>query len=57
MNANQIKELRKKLGLSQERFAQRIQVSLLTVRRWESGKFKPSPLANEKLIKLLKKGG
>lgn len=44
-----IKELRKKLGLSQGRLAAQIGVSPLTVLRWESGKTKPSPLALERL--------
>jgi len=52
-----IKELRLKLGLSQEGLARKLGVSVLTVRRWEKGSFKPSPLALlriEELIKELK---
>jgi putative transcriptional regulator len=45
MDKEAIRELRRKLGLSQEAFARRIGVSVLTVRRWEKGSSKPSPLA------------
>lgn len=50
---NDVKTLRKRLGLSQERFAQKLGVSTMTIRRWESGNSKPSPLAQEKLAKFL----
>lgn len=43
------KELRKKLGLSQDRFAAILGIAPYTVRRWEAGKSQPSPLALEKL--------
>jgi DNA-binding transcriptional regulator YiaG len=52
MNAQQIKELRSKLDLSQENFAREIGVTLGTVARWERGSGVPSPLALEKLEKL-----
>lgn len=48
-----IKRLRKKLGLSQEALARLLGVSLITVNRWEHGT-KPSPLAEEKIGRLLK---
>ncbi len=41
----QIKELRMRLGLTQERFAARLGVTVSTVNRWENGKGQPSPLA------------
>lgn len=44
-----VKELRKRLGLSQDRFAALLGVAPYTVRRWEAGKAQPSPLALEKL--------
>ena len=37
----QVKNLRKQLGLSQEAFAKRLGVSFATVNRWENGKAKP----------------
>lgn len=43
------KELRKKLGLTQEAFAIRLGVSVMTIRRWESGKTKPSRMARKLL--------
>ena len=43
------KALRKILGISQDKFAAMLGVSPYTVRRWESGKVNPSPLAVEKL--------
>lgn len=50
---NKIKELRKKLSLTQEKLAQRLDVSVQTIRRWESNKGKkPSPMAR-RLIKEL----
>lgn len=45
-----IRELRQRLNLSQERFAQQLGVSFQTVNRWESGKANPSPMATQ-LIK------
>jgi len=41
----QIKELRERLELTQERFAARLGVTVSTVNRWENGKSQPSPLA------------
>jgi len=54
MTAQEIKELRLGRGLTQEQFARKVGVSWTTVNRWEHGRA-PSPLANEKLIKLNKK--
>jgi len=39
-----IRELRKQSGLSQESFARKIGVSIMTIRRWENGQT-PSALA------------
>jgi len=47
-----IKELRKAKGLSQDKLAALLGVAPFTVRRWESTKSKPSPLAQEKLSQL-----
>lgn len=54
MNAQEIKDIRIKLGVSQERFAHMIGVSFGTVSRWERGGAKPSHLALEKIKSLLK---
>ena len=40
-----IREVRGRLGLTQERFAARLGVTLPTINRWENGRTKPSPLA------------
>jgi DNA-binding transcriptional regulator YiaG len=55
MDKETIKELRHKLGLSQEGLARKLGVSVITVRRWEKGSFKPSPLALLRIEELLKK--
>ncbi len=48
-----IREVRLEMGLTQEQFAAKIGVSFPTVNRWENQKAKPSPLALQKLQKLL----
>ena len=45
MTAKDIKELRQKLGLSQEKFARLVGVSLRSINRWEHDREKPSQLA------------
>ena len=57
MDKEAIKELRQKLGLSQEALARKLGVSVLTVRRWEKGSFKPSPLALLRIEELMKEIG
>jgi len=44
MNAETIQRLRSRLGLSQEQFAQRINVSVRTIKRWEAAKSEPLPV-------------
>jgi putative transcriptional regulator len=48
-----IREVRGRLGLTQEKFAARLGVTLPTINRWENGRTKPSPLAMEKLQQLI----
>jgi len=57
MENKKIKGLRIELGLSQEKFAQLLGVSLQTVRRWEEGLTKPLPILNLKLEELRKRLG
>lgn len=52
MEGRRIKQLRMSRGLSQERFAQLLGVSLQTVRRWEAGVTKPLPIISLKLLEL-----
>ena len=40
-----LKEVRQKLGITQEELAHELGVSFATVNRWENGKTKPSRLA------------
>lgn len=50
------KKIRLELGLSQEKWAAKLGVSLGTVRGWEYGR-KPSPMAMERIKKFLKEIG
>src|SRR3989304_7450725 len=52
MEERRIKELRGGFGLSQERFARLLGVSLQTVRRWESGLTRPLPIISLRLKEL-----
>ena len=55
--AKMIRELRAKLGLTQEQFAAKVGVTFSTVNRWESGRSTPSPLAMWRIEELLEKLG
>lgn len=57
MERKGIKSLRSSFGLSQERFAQLLSVSLQTVRRWEEGLTKPLPIMIQRLEELQRKIG
>lgn len=50
-----IKKLRKKLLLTQSEFAELLGVKLVTVSRWESGKFEPTMRMKRKLRELFEK--
>lgn len=45
----EIREIRKKLGMTQEQFAHALGVTFGSVNRWESSKSKPSPMARQKI--------
>jgi len=49
-----VKELRQKLGLTQEQFAVKIGVTSMTIRRWESGRTHPSRMASRLLEEIQK---
>ena len=49
-----IKELRKKMGWTQEDLARVLNVTLSTVQRWEKKGGKPTRLARREIQKLLK---
>jgi DNA-binding transcriptional regulator YiaG len=52
-----VREMRGRIGISQEKFAAKIGVSFPTVSRWEKGRAKPSPLAMQKIEESLRKMG
>ncbi|MDA8188728.1 MAG: helix-turn-helix domain-containing protein [Dehalococcoidales bacterium] len=54
MDDRRIRELRLRLGLSQERFARLLGVSQQTVRRWEAGLSRPLPIIGVRLEELQK---
>jgi DNA-binding transcriptional regulator YiaG len=55
MENQDIKQLRKKLELTQQELADLIGVNRITVHRWECGKKKPSNLARRQLQRLQEK--
>ena len=57
MENRRVREFRVQLGLSQERFAHLLGVSLQTVRRWEAGLTKPLPIISLKLEELQRESG
>jgi len=48
-----VRQLRDRLGLSQEKLAAKLGVTFTSVNRWENGKAKPSPLALRQIGDLL----
>jgi putative transcriptional regulator len=52
-----IRDLRTRLGLTQEEFAHAIAVTVSTVNRWENGHATPSKLAWRAIQSLMKKRG
>jgi len=48
-----VRELRNRLGLTQEKMAARLGVTFPTINRWENGRTKPSPLALKQIEGLL----
>lgn len=55
--SEKIKEARRQLGLSQEKFAAKIGVSFSTINRWEKGHFLPSYLAQAQFETFCKENG
>jgi putative transcriptional regulator len=52
-----VRELRWRLGLSQEKFAAKLGVTFSTVSRWERERTMPSPMAFDRMRELLAKMG
>ncbi len=47
-----IKELRNRLGMTQEQFAQEVGVTFSTVNSWENGKRRPLPFLMRRLLQM-----
>lgn len=52
-----IKELREKLILSQQEFADLLGVSFASINRWENGKHEPTIKVKRKIVELCKENG
>jgi len=52
-----IRDLRKRTGLSQEKFAAKLGVTFPTINRWENGRAKPSPLAMKQIEEMARSMG
>ena len=49
-----IKEYRRQAGVSLEVMARGLNMSAMTIRRWESGEFEPSPIYRKLLLDYIK---
>jgi len=47
-----VKELRARLGLTQEQFAQKVGVTFSSVNHWENGKRTPQPFLIQRLVEM-----
>ena len=56
-NAGNVRTVRRRLGMSQEKFAAAIGVSFSTVSRWENAHRKPSPLSWRAVQELVRRRG
>jgi len=54
MTGKEIREIRFKLGMTQEQFARAIGVTSKSVKQWENNKQSPSPLAEEAIMSLIR---
>ncbi len=54
MFGNIIKEVRKELGITQEKLAHELDISFSTINRWENGHTSPSRLAKRRLLEFCK---
>jgi len=55
--SNLIKELRDKLGLTQEQFAHKIGVTFSTINNWEKGTRTPHPFLFQRLLEMAEEVG
>ena len=52
-----VKDLRNKLGLTQEQFAQKVGVTFSTINNWEKGTRTPHPFLFQRLIEIAEEAG
>jgi len=52
-----IKELRKKMKMTQQELADKLGVTRMSVHNWENKEKRPSQLAKRELLRLANKGG
>ena len=57
MTGEEILTLRERLEMSQDAMAKKLGVSRQTINNWESGRKRPSPLAQRQLARLERKNG
>jgi len=55
MTADEIRELRKRLAMTQQQLSNRLGVSMSTVQKWEAGTAKPRGLSRRALDRLARK--
>lgn len=55
--AEKIKKLRERMLITQQELANILDVSIVTVNRWENKKFEPTMKEKRKLAKLFKENG
>lgn len=57
MKPEEVTEIRSKLGVTQEKFAQMLGTTVSTVNKWENGKAKPSRMSIKELKELGARSG
>jgi len=55
--AQLVRELRRALGLTQEQFARRLDVTFGTINGWENGKHVPIPALRSRLVEIAREAG
>ena len=50
--SNLVKDIRVRLGLTQEQFAQKVGVAFSTINQWENGRRNPQPYLFQRLLQI-----